>query len=187
MHQGESSAARQTLTASALAPGTEATLQELRDPSPRQPHTRHQQKNLSQPTPANQPHLPPYQFLTNLRRARKGAAPGPSGPTAEVLRLVLDEEDATQAFITVATQLANAQPSIWPWTPVRVTERNPTARSAGWRLAICSGGWWPDAWRKPTQNPVPQRVIPANLICPFHPGRSGSGRVFPPPVKLRVA
>ena len=47
-------------------------------------------------------------LLANLRRARRGAAPGPSGYTAEILRLVLDEEDASQLFFEVASLLARA-------------------------------------------------------------------------------
>ena len=55
-------------------------------------------------------------MLTNLRRARKGAAPGPSGYTSEVLRLVLDDEGATSQFVAVATRIANAE------LPAQITE-----------------------------------------------------------------
>ena len=48
-------------------------------------------------------------LLTNLRRARKGAAPGPSGFTAEILRVVLDADDSTHAFADVASLFAQAQ------------------------------------------------------------------------------
>ena len=41
-------------------------------------------------------------LLANLRRARKGAAPGPTSLTAEMLRLVLDAEESSQAFGDVA-------------------------------------------------------------------------------------
>ncbi|CAE6929743.1 unnamed protein product, partial [Symbiodinium natans] len=60
-----------------------ATLQQLTDPSRR---------------PAE-----PYRPL-----ARRGAAPGPSGYTAEILRLVLDEDDASQLLCDVASLLAQA-------------------------------------------------------------------------------
>ena len=55
-------------------------------------------------------------MLSNLRRARKGAAPGPSGFTAEIARVVLDDEESSQAFVDVATLLAQAQipPAILP-------------------------------------------------------------------------
>ena len=73
----------QAFTASALPPGTEATLQELQPlpapyPAPAE---------ASAPTDPHRPapDLPAHQSLTNLRRARERAAPGPSGLTAEVL------------------------------------------------------------------------------------------------------
>ena len=46
--------------------------------------------------------------MHNLRRSRKGAA-GPSGLTADTLRLLLDDEETTTQLATVAQQLANAQ------------------------------------------------------------------------------
>ena len=48
-------------------------------------------------------------FTTSLCRARKGAAPGPSGLTAETLRLVLDDEEATNKLIQVTQQIARAE------------------------------------------------------------------------------
>ena len=48
-------------------------------------------------------------LLTNLRRARKGAAPGASGFTAEIAGVVLDDVESSQAFADVATLLAQAQ------------------------------------------------------------------------------
>ena len=108
-HQGELSAARQALTTGPLAPHTQATLQELRDPSRRPPEP---YQDFPAPVqefqPAHPPNLPATQLLTNLRRARKGAAPGPSGYTSEVLRLVLDDEGTTNQFVAVATRIANA-------------------------------------------------------------------------------
>ena len=52
--------------------------------------------------------LNPVALLANLRRARNGAAPGPSGLTAEILRVVLDDAEASQTFSDVASQLACA-------------------------------------------------------------------------------
>ena len=108
-HQGELSAARQALTTGPLAPHTQATLQELRDPS-RRPQEPYQALTdaIQEFQPAHPPNLPATQLLTNLRRARKGAAPGPSGYTSEVLRLVLDDEGATSQFVAVATRIAHA-------------------------------------------------------------------------------
>ena len=109
-HQGELSAARQALTKGPLAPPTQATLQELRDPNRRPQEPYHDFPDaIREFQPANPPNLPATQLLTNLRRARKGAAPGPSGYTSEVLRLVLDDEGTTSQFVAVATRIANAE------------------------------------------------------------------------------
>ena len=107
---GELSAARQALIAEPLAPPSDSTLRELTDPERRPPHS-------YRPLPPDlldfQPDAPVAidraALLTNLRRARKGSAPGPSGFTAEMLRLVLDDEEATLAFADAATLLARAQ------------------------------------------------------------------------------
>ena len=109
-HAGELSAARQALTAEPLAAPTEATLRELTDPSrrPAEPYRPLPQDLLdaapNAPIALNRPAL-----LANLRRARRGAAPGPSDYTSEILRLVLDEEEASQLFGEVASILARAQ------------------------------------------------------------------------------
>ena len=79
VHMGELSAARQALEGAPMAPGTHATLRALTDPErpafPREP--------LSAEVAHMQPAVP-FQldtdlFLVNLRKSRKGAAPGPSG------------------------------------------------------------------------------------------------------------
>ena len=91
-HLGELSAARQALLASPLAPGNDATLAELRDPArrPTEPYAPLESSvlNWSPPSPVA---LAPHLLLANLRRSRRGAAPGPSGHTAEIVRLLLDD------------------------------------------------------------------------------------------------
>ena len=111
VHQGQFSAARQALTASAFALGTDQTLQQLWDPVRRPTNQYPAPAETVQSTriPHPDPDLPANQLLTNLRRAREGAAPGPSGLTAETLRFVLDDEHTTQSFITVASQIAKAE------------------------------------------------------------------------------
>ena len=47
-------------------------------------------------------------LLGNLRRARRGAAPGPSGITAEHLRPILDSEEDSRLLVNLCNQLANA-------------------------------------------------------------------------------
>ena len=54
------------------------------------------------------PQLDRSALLANLHRAHRGAAPGPSGDTAEILRSVLDEENASQLLFEVVSLLARA-------------------------------------------------------------------------------
>ncbi|CAE7774315.1 unnamed protein product [Symbiodinium sp. CCMP2592] len=57
-------------------------------------------------------------LLTNLRRARKRSAPGPSAFAGDMLRLILDDEEATLAFGDVATLFRSSQQSTWDdWLP----------------------------------------------------------------------
>ena len=109
-HLGELSAARQAVTAAPLAPATDATFDQLADPTrrPREPHEAIDPELLTW-NPSSPVQLDRAALLTNLRRARKGAAPGPSGFTAEVVRVVLDADDSTQAFADVASLLAQAR------------------------------------------------------------------------------
>ena len=107
VHQGELSAARQALTAGPTAPGTPATLTQLQDPQrrPQEPYnTPEPQQGEQQPPSPFQ--LPAAKLLTALRKSRKGAAPGPSGLTADTLRIVLDDETRTAKFVAVSQKLA---------------------------------------------------------------------------------
>ena len=106
-HLGKLSAAARALTAEPLAPGNEETLQELRDPArrpqvPRVPVPgavlQHQQ--------ASQCGCRGGAFVSNVRRARRSAAPGPSGCTNEHLRLLLETEEDMQLLHRAAQRLA---------------------------------------------------------------------------------
>ena len=79
VHQGELSAARQALTASPLAPGTAATLAQLRDPTrrPTEPYTP-LQANIDQFVP-EQPLHPPTNSH-NSATLQKGCRPRPIWP-----------------------------------------------------------------------------------------------------------
>jgi len=103
------SAARQALSAGPLAPGERSTLDELTDPN-RRPQAPYQALDpaVLQYKPPEPVDMPADLLLTSLRRARKAAAPGPSGLTAEMLQLVLDDEEATQKFVRVGQRLASA-------------------------------------------------------------------------------
>ena len=104
---GELSAARRALLSEPLALGDQATLQQLRDPDrrPSQPYAPLDPDLLSWPPVA----LPAPALLTNLRRSRRGAAPGPSGLTADIARLLLDDADSSEAFCDVVLLLARAR------------------------------------------------------------------------------
>ena len=56
-----------------------------------------------------------------LRRARKGAAAGPSDHISELCRLVLDDEASGLAFVRTATDLARAQVAPGIATAITVT------------------------------------------------------------------
>ena len=110
VHLGELSAARQALTAGPTAPCTQQTLDELRDPS-RRPAALYEPPDDQITTfqPEQPAELPMATIIQNLRRSRKGAAPGPSGLTADTLRLLLVDEPATHQLATVAQHVARAK------------------------------------------------------------------------------
>eukprot|EP00439_Symbiodinium_sp_Y106_P016235 s10655_g2.t1 len=103
-HLGELSAARRALLAEPLAAGDDTTLQHLRDPA----------RRPVEPYEPLDPDIFPVELscpalLTNPRRSRRGAAPGPRGYTAEIVRLILDDPAAVDSLGAVATRLARAQ------------------------------------------------------------------------------
>ena len=109
VHMGEPSA-RQALEGSALAPGSEATLNALRDPLkrppvPRDPMPRH----LAHPEGRVSFNLDETKFARNLRSAKRGATGGPSRMTVEHLQPLLDHPRDLQRFFRACEQLARAQ------------------------------------------------------------------------------
>ncbi|CAE7358847.1 unnamed protein product, partial [Symbiodinium sp. CCMP2456] len=109
-HLGELSAARRALLSEPLAPGNQNTLAQLRDPArrPNQPYAPLDPDLLSW-SPEAPVTLPASALLTNLRRSRRGAAPGPTGLTADIARLLLDDANSSEAFCEVAQLLARAR------------------------------------------------------------------------------
>ena len=107
---GEVSAARQALEAAELAPGTNATLELLRDPTRRPPV-------ITVPIPEAVQNFRPVEafaldgdkFIKNLRGARKGAAGGPSGMTSDHLRVILDDEHTTDLLLKFAQYFTSAK------------------------------------------------------------------------------
>ena len=65
-----------------MAPRTEATWRALSDPERRPVPREGLSREVQQAEPAEQFELEPTEFLTCLRKARRGAAPGPSGMTS---------------------------------------------------------------------------------------------------------
>ena len=81
---GEVSSARQALVGGEIAPGNGATLQQLRDPTRRLQHPREAlPPEVQQFVPVLPLAFPKERFVRNLRGSRRGAAPGPTGTTAE--------------------------------------------------------------------------------------------------------
>ena len=105
---GELSAGRHALEGTSLAPGTNATLNDLQDPNKRPPVPREELPNDFFVRRG-----PPFDldfdlFAKNLRVSRRGAAGGPSGMTADPLRPLLDSEVDIARFWRLAQDLARA-------------------------------------------------------------------------------
>ena len=105
-HLGELSAAAKALTASPLAPASAQTLAALRDPERRPPAAQVPLDPNLGPRSVPAAALSRDRLLANLRRARRGAAVGPSGCTNEHLRVLLDDEVCSEFFASAAARLA---------------------------------------------------------------------------------
>ena len=66
-------------------------------------------REVQQAEPAEQFELEPMEFLTCLRKARRGAAPGPSGMTPDHLFPLLESEADSELFTRVGSLLAVAR------------------------------------------------------------------------------
>ena len=107
---GELSAARQALESTDLAPGDRNTLNMLRNrerrlPAPREPPP----PALMALEPERKFELDAKCFCRNLRSARRGAAPGPSGMICEHLQPLLESERESSLLHQVADFLASGQ------------------------------------------------------------------------------
>ena len=104
---GEVSAGRAALESAELAPGSEETRCELTDPRRRPSRAREPiAQHILNHVPDTLFILDEDVFAKNVRSARKGAAPGPSGMTVEHLRPLLDNPRDTHMLFGVAEQLA---------------------------------------------------------------------------------
>ena len=93
-----------------MAPGTQETLDSLRDhmrrpPLPKDPIPR----DLLEHQPDNPFELDEHKFLTNLRSSRRGDAPGPSGMTTKHLRPLLDQSRDSHNLFVMAERMARAE------------------------------------------------------------------------------
>ena len=106
---GEISATCHALEGSPVAPGTEETLNALRDmdrrPLPRDPIP----EEIRAANPSNPLELDKDEFLHNLRTARRGAAGGPSGMRNEHLRPLLDNAEDCTKFFEISQAFAQAK------------------------------------------------------------------------------
>ena len=110
VYMGELSAARQALESAPVAPGTMATLRALTDPEKRPPVPRDDLSGVvAELQPAAKFELDSVEFLVCLRRARRGAAAGPSGMTSDHLFPVLESEVASELLSQVASLLSVGQ------------------------------------------------------------------------------
>ena len=96
---GELSVGRQALEGASLAPGDKKTLEALKDPDRRPVLPRN-----SVPDDISQ--FAPVEEFSSRRSARPGAAPGPSGMTADHVRPLLEAHGDTAALSHAASLLA---------------------------------------------------------------------------------
>ena len=110
VRRGELSRARQTLTSSPLAPGTDETLAILQDPTRRPPALQTAlPTNLQEYQPQAPIRLNPQEVAEALRTAKRGSAPGLSGATAEHYKVLLDDEEGLSLFTATLELLAQGQ------------------------------------------------------------------------------
>ena len=155
---GEVSAGRQALEGASLATGDERTLKALKDPARRPPLPRDPvPHDIAQFEPGECFSLDQELFSKNVRTARKGAAPGPSGMTADHLRPLV-EHVAVAAALSQGTQrlgvgVSSSQSVQRRWSQgphKRFCARHGfgTARPRGWR----GGGRAPSLRRIPVSH-----------------------------------
>ena len=143
---GEVSAGRQALHGASLATGDERTLNALKDlarrpPLPRDPVPH----DIEQFEPGECFSLDQELFLKNVRTARKGAAPGPSGMTADHLRPLVEHVAVAAALSQAASLLAQN----------KVPEEVMVAIRCGWLTALRK----PDGGRGIVVGDVFRRVV----------------------------
>ena len=90
-----------------MAPGTQDTLNQLRDENRRPPVPRSPvPEDIMNARPDHPFSLDCEQFLLNLRSSKRGAAAGPSGMTADYLMPLLETERDSAKLFALASSLA---------------------------------------------------------------------------------
>ncbi len=106
----ECSKARQVLTQSELAPGTQATHDELTDPTRRPPELAEAIPNVVlQYSPDRPLDIKFKLFVETLRATARGSSGGPGGTTYEHLKVALDDEDTAALLHRSALRFARAE------------------------------------------------------------------------------
>ena len=158
VHMGELSAARQALEGAAVAPGTRDTLNALQDPERRPPVLRDPiPPDILHAAPAEQFSLDFDVFTRNIRSARRGAAGGPSGMTAEHLRFILESPSETAAFFRAAQDLARAEIPQDVLVLLRIVRLTALQKPGGGVRGIVCG----DIVRRLVARSVAQQIAPA--------------------------
>ena len=167
MQVGELSAGRQALEGAALAPGTEETLRELRDPArsgrARDPLPR----ALLEHVPDRPLTLNEQKFAQVLRSSRRGAAAGPSGMTADHLRIILDSLNDTHLLFSMGEQKARANLPDAIVSAIRLGRMTALQQPAGGVRGIVAG----DILRRTVGRTIAQQISGAlqhhvSKLCP---------------------
>ena len=163
---GELSSARLALDGASCAPRNEQTLRALRDPRRRLVALR---EDLPEEVQSHQL-VVPFQLdheavLQNLRNARRGAAPGPSGMTSEHLRPLLDHDgdgvllcDSTEQFARVSVPEENVD-------ALRMGRMTALQKPSGGVRGIVVG----DSFRRLVSRTIAQqlRIVVEEATAPF--------------------
>ena len=108
VQEGEVSRARQCLTGAALAPGTDATFQEMQRRRP-QALARPLSEEVLDFEPDSPVELDRSMFLASLKSAPRGSSSGPGGWTYEHLKGMLDNTDTFELLLSACNSLSQAK------------------------------------------------------------------------------
>ena len=156
---GEVSAGRQALEGAALAPGNMTTLNQLNNPDrrPVQPIRELPPREFKEFEPVVPFKLNEHRFAQNVRSARRGAAPGPSGMTNDHLRILLSNPSHFQWLFRAAEQLARGDILAAVVDVVRLGRMPALQKPDGGVRGIVVG----DVLRRLVGRTIAQQLVPA--------------------------